>query len=136
MVTTGNVNSCTYHASQLSPFFGPGFSILGSAKPIIIHLSAFHLQNSVVFTALSLFPYALKQSFPAVLVGLGGEEVDRKITCVKTYSHCLYPELFSCFLWDHTVYYYLWIGELLGFSMNQFFHQQSHRNDGTYLMLV
>lgn len=88
MVTSGNVNSCTYHASQLSPV-------------------------SVVFTALSLFPYALKQSFPAVLVGLGGEEVDRKITCVKTYSHCLYPELFSCFLWDHTVYYYLWIGDSL-----------------------
>ena len=50
-------------------------------------------------------------------MGLGWEEVERKITCMRNHSHCLYPELFSCFLNKiiPVIVYYLWTGKLLGF---------------------
>lgn len=69
--------------------------------------------------SLSLFcKIILYWSFSAM--GLGGEEVERKITCMRNYIHCLYPELFNffvlfLFLWNYTTFYYLHTGNLLGF---------------------
>lgn len=107
-------------ASQLSPVSGPGFHILGSAGPFNTHSFAFSpAKFCCIYYPLSLslfFKIILYWSFSAM--GLGGEEVERKITCMRNYIHCLYPERFNfflLFLWNYTTFYYLHTGNLLGF---------------------